>query len=159
MDLDGFLEYGSRNMAYHQALWKLAKSPILERAIEGVCAIPFASPGAMVFDSSSMAPLYHTRNTSVGIEHHRAILEAIENHEAARAESLAREHARLSRDNVDWALRHLELFPSLPGGHLVVLPGAEKPNRRSRSFRGRAAGNTTAVEIEELGTHPLDHAS
>ena len=76
-------------MSYHRELGKLAKSPTLERAIEAACALPFAEPGAVVFGGSEDAQAFHARNAVIAIGRHRTILEAIENREGARAESIA----------------------------------------------------------------------
>jgi GntR family transcriptional regulator of vanillate catabolism len=122
MNLDGFVDYVEKNMAYHRELWKLAKSPVLERALDGVCALPFAEPGALVFGGADGAQAYHAHNATIAIEHHRAILEAIENGEGARAEGVAREHARLARNNLDWALRNREMLHQIPGGSLIKFP-------------------------------------
>jgi len=124
MNMDDFLDYVAKNHAYHRELWKLAKSPVLERSLESVCALPFAEPGAVVFGGSPDAQAYHAHNAVVSIEHHRTILEAIERREGARAESIAREHSRLTRNNLDWALRNRELLDlnQFPGGPLIAFP-------------------------------------
>ena len=47
---------------------------------------------------------------------HRAVIDAIENREGARAEAVMREHARLAVRNLRLALRsrtHLDLLPAL----------------------------------------------
>jgi GntR family transcriptional regulator of vanillate catabolism len=118
MDLENFVQYLENNRRYHRQLWTLAKSPMLERALESACALPFAEPGALVFGGFEGAHEYHARNALIAVEHHRLIIEAIENREGTRAESLAREHARMSRANLDWALRHHELS-KLPGASLI----------------------------------------
>ena len=53
---------------------------------------------------------------------HRAIVEAIGLREGTRAESLAREHARVSRQNLARALGDRTLFKRLPGSSLITLP-------------------------------------
>jgi GntR family transcriptional regulator of vanillate catabolism len=135
MDINGFLDYVAKNMAYHRELWRLAKSPTLEHTLDGVCALPFAEPGALVFGGAEDAQAYHARNATIAIEHHRTIIEAIANREGARAESIAREHARLARNNLDWALRDRELLHRFPGGSLIAFPGEAKPKsgRRKRA--------------------------
>ena len=134
MNMDGFLDYVEKNLAYHHELWKLARSPTLERALESVCALPFAGPGALVFGGSDDAQAFHARNASIAIEHHRAILEAIERREGARAEGLAREHSRMVRANLDWALRNREILEKFPGGPLITFPN-ERPSPARRSKR------------------------
>ncbi len=122
MDMDNFVEYLEKNAAYHRELWKLAKSTTLVRALEQISALPFAEPGSIVFGGSEDAQEFHTRNVIVSIEQHRAIIEAIENREGARAESIAREHSRLARRNLDWALRRRDLLHLLPGASLISMP-------------------------------------
>jgi GntR family transcriptional regulator of vanillate catabolism len=49
-------------------------------------------------------------------DHHRIVVDAIENREGARAEAIMREHARLAVRNLRLALRnrtHLDLLPAL----------------------------------------------
>jgi GntR family transcriptional regulator of vanillate catabolism len=123
-DRDNFVHYVEHNLAYHRELWKLAKSVMLERALEGVCALPFAEPGALVFGGDEDAQAYHARNAVIAMEHHRAILEAIENREGARAESVAREHSRMARTNLDWVLRNRHPLDQFPGGALISLAAA-----------------------------------
>jgi GntR family transcriptional regulator of vanillate catabolism len=124
MDMDDFLNYMAKNHAYHRELWKLAKSPTLERSLEAVCGLPFAEPGAIVFGGSPDAQAYHAHNAVISIEHHRTIIEAIERREGGRAESIAREHSRVTRNNLDWALRNRELLDlnQFPGGALIAFP-------------------------------------
>lgn len=130
MTMDDFLDYVAKNMAFHRELWKLAKSPTVERALDGICALPFAGPGALVFGGSDDAQGYHSHNAVIAIEHHRSLLEAIENREGARAESIAREHSRLARNNLAWALRNREMLRHLPGGSLIAFPAEPKPKTR-----------------------------
>jgi len=124
MNMDGFLDYVTKNHAYHRELWKLAKSPTLERSLEAVCALPFAEPGAVVFGGSPDAQAYHAHNAVISIEQHRTIIEAIERREGTRAESIAREHSRLTRNNLDWATQNRELLDlnQFPGGSLIAFP-------------------------------------
>jgi GntR family transcriptional regulator of vanillate catabolism len=135
MEMDDFLDYVAKNLAYHRELWKLAKSRTLERELERVCALPFAEPGALVFGGSPDAQQYHAHKAAIAIEHHAAILEAIGNREGGRAESLAREHSRLARANLDWALRNRDLLRQVPGGPLIALAerAVPKTGRRKRA--------------------------
>ena len=99
--LESFARYLEANKDFHRELWRLAQSRSLFRELEHACKIPFAAPEALVF---SIADLEQA-TASVAAEQHRAIVEAIENREGARAEALAREHSRISRRNVELALR------------------------------------------------------
>jgi GntR family transcriptional regulator of vanillate catabolism len=124
-DLDHFVRYAEENLAFHRELWRLAKSPMLMRALEAVSSLPFAEPGALVFGGPDDPQGTQARSGAIAVEHHRAILEAIENREGSRAESLAREHSRMARRNLDWALRDKELLNRVPGASLIAL--ADRP--------------------------------
>jgi GntR family transcriptional regulator, vanillate catabolism transcriptional regulator len=97
--LQGFAQYLEANKKFHRELWRLAKSPSLFRELEHACKIPFAAPETLVF---GIADLEQSK-AFVAAEQHRAIVEAIENRESARAEALAREHSRISRRNLELA--------------------------------------------------------
>jgi GntR family transcriptional regulator of vanillate catabolism len=115
-------------------LWRLSKSPVLIRALEQVSALPFAEPGAMVFGGSADAQQFHAGNAVVAIEQHAAISDAIGNREGTRAESIAREHSRLVRKNLDWALRNRELV-HFPGASLITAPRAQGSEAAARTAR------------------------
>lgn len=119
-NLDDFVPYVEENEAFHRELWRLSKSPMLMRALEAVSALPFAEPGALVFGGTSDPQGREPPSAIVALEHHRAILEAIENREGSRAESLAREHSRMARRNLAWALRDRELLSRVPGASLIA---------------------------------------
>ena len=55
----------------------------------------------------------------MGQAQHRAMLEAIEARQGARAEALAREHARLARRNLDAVLKDRRLVEKVPGLRLL----------------------------------------
>ncbi|NBZ89162.1 GntR family transcriptional regulator [Stagnihabitans tardus] len=100
-DMEG---YSRLNSAFHALLARLPQSDVLLREIERITALPFASPSAFLDDSAHMAAL--TRTLSAAHDQHRALLEAITNREGFRAESIAREHARAARRNVEFLLTH-----------------------------------------------------
>ena len=114
--LDGFADYLEMNRAFHRELWRLARSPLLYRELERACKIPFAAPEALVFSLADR----EQSTALVAMEHHRAIVEAIENREGARAEALAREHSRISRRNLECAFESAEISGRLPGAALIV---------------------------------------
>jgi GntR family transcriptional regulator of vanillate catabolism len=74
---------------FHAVMVDLAKSPMLRWMMGRLTSIPFA---AVTAQSASPMPLLRLAGL-----HHHALIEAIENKEGARAEALAREHARLTR--------------------------------------------------------------
>jgi GntR family transcriptional regulator of vanillate catabolism len=55
----------------------------------------------------------------IGQDHHRALVEAIENRQGTRAENIAREHARLSRRTIELALSDKHMKTRMPWGALV----------------------------------------
>jgi GntR family transcriptional regulator, vanillate catabolism transcriptional regulator len=114
--LEGFARYLETNKSLHRELWRLAKSQSLYRELEHVCKIPFSAPEALVFGLADREP----STAFVAAEQHRAIVEAIENREGARAEALAREHSRISRRNLQHAFRNKELTHRLPGAALIA---------------------------------------
>jgi GntR family transcriptional regulator of vanillate catabolism len=120
MHLENFVRYLDLNQGFHRELWNLAKSPMLLRAIAGVLSLPFAAPGALVFGNAESQ--CSDRAAHIALEHHRSILEAIEAREGARAESLAREHARVARKNLARALEDRTLLSRVPGAALIRFP-------------------------------------
>jgi GntR family transcriptional regulator of vanillate catabolism len=104
----------------------MAASPLLERTIEGVVSLPFASPSALVLQQ---AQLPQSREILV-VAHrqHVGMVEAIEHREGARADSLAREHARISLTNLEIVLSHRGLIDQVPGASLLALAAAPDGN-------------------------------
>ena len=117
LTVDSFAEYMDSNEAFHSVVLDLAKNKMLRRALELTVSLPFASPSAMVFPTSILPKSDET--LAIAQEHHRAILEAIAKRQGTRAESLAREHALLSRRVLDLAFADREALSRVPGGSLI----------------------------------------
>jgi GntR family transcriptional regulator of vanillate catabolism len=117
MNLDLFSRYLDINEAFHSELVRLAKNEMLRSTLDRVVSLPFASPSALLFARSKLprSAEIHT----IGHAQHRAIVEAIENRQGTRAEAVAREHARLSRQNLEIVLSDSELLSFVPGGTLI----------------------------------------
>jgi GntR family transcriptional regulator of vanillate catabolism len=113
---EAFARFLDTNRTFHREVWCLAKSPSLFRELEHACKIPFAAPEALVFSPAD----YEPSTAHIAAEHHRAIVEAIENREGSRAEALAREHSRIARRNLEAAFRKKEGTSRLPGAALVT---------------------------------------
>ncbi len=81
--------------------------------------LPFASPSALLLQQ---AQLPESREILV-VAHrqHAGMVEAIERREGARADSIAREHARLSLTNLEIVLSHRGLIDQVPGASLLAL--------------------------------------
>lgn len=113
VDLDAYSEL---NGQFHAALGAACRSDVIARELERVRSLPFASPSAFVLGGPGAAA-----SLVVAQAQHRALVEAIEAREGARAEALAREHARTARANLgavyDADNRQGEAFP---GQALIV---------------------------------------
>jgi GntR family transcriptional regulator of vanillate catabolism len=120
--MPSFLRYVALNAEFHTLLLEAASSPMLERSMQVVATLPFASPNAFVMTEAQGSEVREV--LSIAQAQHRAIVEAISNREGARAESVAREHSRLARTNLENALRHRRLFTQIPGASLIKLPHA-----------------------------------
>jgi GntR family transcriptional regulator of vanillate catabolism len=96
--------YSWLNARFHALLAQMSQSDVLRREIDRITALPFASPSAFLDDHSHQ--LDSVKTLAAAQEQHRALLEAIANREGSRAESLAREHARAARRNVEFLLSH-----------------------------------------------------
>ncbi len=89
--------FGELNLAFHQALIALAKSPMLQLSLDRVQSIAFASPAAVVTPAEP-------GGFAQAIREHEAILDAIQAGDAVRAEKLVREHARFALRGVKNAI-------------------------------------------------------
>jgi GntR family transcriptional regulator of vanillate catabolism len=112
--LNRFLEL---NDAFHAELLNLAKSSMLAWTLERVTSLPFGAPGSLVFTHSQLPAAVAIMK--VGHDQHQCIVEAIENRQGSRAESVAREHARLSRRTIELALSDTHMKSSMPWGMLI----------------------------------------
>jgi GntR family transcriptional regulator, vanillate catabolism transcriptional regulator len=120
-DYGSFVNYVELNKSFHVLLVEAARSPMLERAVADIVALPFASASAFVL---AEAELPESRQILlVAQDQHRALLEAIQSREGARAESIGREHARLARRNLDVAMDNHEVMERMPEASLIRLPG------------------------------------
>jgi GntR family transcriptional regulator of vanillate catabolism len=126
-DYESFEEYVVLNERFHTRLLKLAASPMLERALDRIILLPFAGPSAFVL---AEAELPESREILISAHrHHVGLVDAIKHRQGARAEALAREHARLALANLEIVLRHREVLERVPGASLIALP----PERVSRT--------------------------
>ena len=100
IDFDG---YADANTRFHRALAALPGSGIIERELERVWRLPFASPSAFLPDKEDFVS--GRRSLDLAQAQHRAIVEAIAGREGARAEHLAREHAHTARNDMEHVLR------------------------------------------------------
>lgn len=114
ISVDAFSAYVTMNGRFHALLTDLSASAPVIRQIDRASAMPFASPSAFVMAQSALPEAHNI--LLIAQEHHRIVVDAIENREGARAEAVMREHARLAVRNLRLALRsriHLDLLPAL----------------------------------------------
>ena len=111
--------YLDLNAQFHGEILRLSKCRMLDRAMEHVCSLPFASPSAFVrrqYIAPESWELFH-----IAVEQHSGMVEAIAGRDAVRAETLSREHARVARRNLESALRNGEIAEFVPGMKLITL--------------------------------------
>lgn len=119
MDFESFAEYLDLNEAFHLHILELANNQSLRRALEQVCKVPFAAPSSRVLLPKTLPGSKEI--LPIAKEHHRGLIEAIEHGEGARAESLGREHSRLTRRNLEEALDDQSFLDTVPGARLIKL--------------------------------------
>ncbi|HET9823391.1 MAG TPA: GntR family transcriptional regulator [Burkholderiaceae bacterium] len=112
-----FARYAEHNARFHALLAAMSGSALVQRQVERAAALPFASPnGFVMVDAGSTRARDHLRAAH---EQHHALLEAIAAREGARAEALAREHARNARRNLADALCNQRSLQRVPGARLI----------------------------------------
>jgi len=110
-------QYAELNGRFHALLLELCHSPMLLRSLAHVEALPFASPNAFVFVGFAAEEQFDI--LKFGQHQHADLVDAIERGEGARAEGIAREHARLARRNLSTARQRLDLYDKVPGVSLL----------------------------------------
>lgn len=121
-DYESFERYLRLNEEFHARLLKMAYSPLLARSLEGIASLPFAGPSAFIL---AEAELPASRDILIiAHRHHEDLIDAIERRQSARAESLAREHARLALSNLEIVVEHRDVLKRMPGASLISLPEA-----------------------------------
>ncbi|WP_116652287.1 GntR family transcriptional regulator [Pelagibacterium sediminicola] len=116
-DVD-FDTYADLNARFHSELAGLSGSEVVRREVERSAALPFASPSAFLPNELDIAAF--KRSLRSAQDQHRAILNAIAAREGARAEFIAREHARTARGNLEYIFNQdPELIERIPGLALI----------------------------------------
>ncbi|MEO8297841.1 MAG: GntR family transcriptional regulator [Burkholderiales bacterium] len=112
-----FSGYVQVNGRLHDLLAEMAGSAVVQRQLERVKTLPFASPNGFVF-ASALNP--RSRDALIVAQaQHRGLIEAIVAREGARAESLMREHARQAHGNLRDALQSHKSMQRIPGANLI----------------------------------------
>ncbi len=110
----GYVELNSR---FHDTLAEMAGSDIVQRQIERAATLPFASPNAFVLQRATGPGARDM--LIVAQQHHKALLDAVRRREGARAEALAREHARIPAQKLSEVLQSQHALDALPGASLI----------------------------------------
>ncbi len=112
-----FAAYVAHNARLHVLLAEMSGSPLLQRQIERVMTLPFASPNGFVM-VDAQGPQARDR-LLVAHDQHQTLFDAIALRQGARAESVAREHARNAQRNLADALKNHRAMQRLPGASLI----------------------------------------
>lgn len=113
-----FDAYSELNAEFHDELSALGQSDLLRRELDRAKSLPFASPSAFLPTKQDISSF--NRSLFIAQEQHRGLIDAIEAREGTRAESIAREHARIARDNLEFVLRErTDLIAKLPSLAIV----------------------------------------
>lgn len=114
-----FDRYSELNAQFHDRLAELCRSAVILRELERVKSLPFASPSAFVLSGRDTRAAMRSLEVAQG--QHRALMQAIERREGARAEALAREHARIARANLEQSfVADTRASDAMPGMALIV---------------------------------------
>ena len=111
---EAFSRYIDLNAQFHALLGGFSASPVIQRELERVGSLPFASPSGFVGVQANSPKARDM--LIVAQDQHRQVMQAIAQREGARAEALMREHSRLAQRNLREALRSPL---HLPGAHLI----------------------------------------
>ncbi len=103
-DYASFERYVGLNDRFHAASSSWAEASCCERALDAVTCVPFASATSFVLTEAELPASREI--LVVAHSQHVALIDAIEHREGARAENIAREHARLALINLELVLRH-----------------------------------------------------
>ncbi len=111
---EAFSRYIDLNAQFHALLGGFSASPVIQRELERVGSLPFASPSGFVGVQANSPKARDM--LIVAQDQHRQVMQAIAQREGARAEALMREHSRLAQRNLREAVRS---SLHLPGVHLI----------------------------------------
>ena len=112
-----FPAYLDLNDRFHAEVLRLAKSEMLKQALDRLLSLPLASRQALVSLQTRFPEA--SEIFIVGRDQHLRIIEAIARRQGGRAESIAREHAQITRRALEFVMSRADVLSSLPGGPLV----------------------------------------
>ena len=106
---EAFSAYVAHNERFHALLSEMTGSAVLQRELERVIGLPFASPSSFVIGQANSAKARDM--LIIAQDQHRQVLAAIEQREGARAEAIMREHSRMAQRLLNEAMRSPDLHP------------------------------------------------
>jgi GntR family transcriptional regulator of vanillate catabolism len=113
---EAFSVYVAHNEQFHALLAEMTGSVVVQRELDRVIGLPFASPSGFVI---SQANSPQARDMLViAQDQHRQVLAAIEQREGSRAEAIMREHSRMAQRNLSEAMRSPDLH-HMPSVRLI----------------------------------------
>lgn len=113
---EAFSAYVAHNARFHALLAEMTGSDVVQRELERVIGLPFASPSGFVI---SQANSPQARDMLViAQDQHRQVLAAIEQREGTRAEAIMREHSRMAQRNLRAAMQSPDLH-QMPSVRLI----------------------------------------
>ncbi len=111
---EAFSNYVALNRQFHALLGALSGSTVMQRELERVGSMPFASPSGFVVVQANSPKARDM--LIVAQDQHQQVLDAIARREGARAEAIMREHSRLAQRNLREAVHGAS---NLPGVRLI----------------------------------------
>ena len=115
--LDTLPRYLELNDRFHDEIVRLARNETLRRTLERLLSMPLASRHALVSLQNRFPEA--SEIFMVGRDQHLRIIETISKRQGSRAESIAREHAEITRRALEFAVAHAHGLSVLPGGSLI----------------------------------------
>lgn len=114
-----FPAYVTLNERFHDLMAAMSNSSTVQREVRRICRLPLASPSSFLREQELIPDFM--ASLTIAQSHHRAIWDAVSRREGARAESVAREHARLARRNLEHLMKlKTDLGDRVPGLALVT---------------------------------------
>jgi GntR family transcriptional regulator of vanillate catabolism len=120
LDDEAFSSYVRLNAQFHGLLGQLSGSPVLQRELERVGSLPFASPSGFVVVQANTPQARDM--LVVAQDQHRQVLDAVARREGARAEAIMREHSRLAQRNLHEAVRRADMQDNPVVGMRLIGP-------------------------------------
>ena len=116
--VETFPMYLELNDTFHSEIMRLSKSEMLREALDRLFSFPLSSPRVLVSVRPQLVEA--SRIFAISEEHHHRLIQVTALRQGTRAENLAREHAQLTRRNLEIALNDADFLSSLPGGSLIT---------------------------------------